>query len=276
MSLVKRLAPTVQTKRALFLLSRNQCAFPNCRQNLIDERGHFIGEICHIEAANEDGERFNPNQTNEERRDISNLILMCPNHHKITNDVHAYTVQTMREIKLTHEAKSYGYRADEQDIQNFIDETFYNSVQPLNNVDALPLGTYGLKSENIIDLVNDFIDVLSRIPYQTRSFYAHCMVNSYGAEYLEFDPREIENRLRIPYYIYTQHADLLERYNLMSELDNDDYPRVRQYLIAPCDNDNEDQKWFLILFRNHFSQTPSLLIDIIENLNFTLLEVESN
>ena len=107
MSLVKRLAPTVQTKRALFLLSRNQCAFPNCRQNLIDERGHFIGEICHIEAANEDGERFNPNQTNEERRDISNLILMCPNHHKITNDVHAYTVQTMREIKLTHEAKSY-------------------------------------------------------------------------------------------------------------------------------------------------------------------------
>lgn len=70
MEIVKRLEPLTSTKRALYLLSRNECAFPHCKQLMVDRFGHFIGEICHIEAANKEGERFNPQQSNEERRHI--------------------------------------------------------------------------------------------------------------------------------------------------------------------------------------------------------------
>lgn len=91
--------------RPLFALSGNKCAFPNCRQEIIDENNHVIGEICHIEAANTDGPRFNQNQTDEERRSLNNLILLCPTHHKIVDCNKKYTVEKLRKLKYEHEQK---------------------------------------------------------------------------------------------------------------------------------------------------------------------------
>ena len=54
-----RLAPKLEVLRTLFALSGNQCAFPGCNHSLISNKGTFITEICHIEAANEGGERYN-------------------------------------------------------------------------------------------------------------------------------------------------------------------------------------------------------------------------
>lgn len=51
---------------------------------MVGDNGNFIGQICHIEAAEEGGERFNPNMTNEERRAFDNLMLMCYEHHVVT------------------------------------------------------------------------------------------------------------------------------------------------------------------------------------------------
>lgn len=118
MELVKRLEPLSSTKRQLYLLSRNECAFPKCKQLMIDEYHHYVGQICHIKAALPDGQRFDPLQTNEQRRHISNLILMCPTHHSITNNVAEYSVSRMQEMKHDHEAKSViGANITEQDIQ---------------------------------------------------------------------------------------------------------------------------------------------------------------
>ncbi|KIU11162.1 hypothetical protein SC09_Contig24orf00043 [Bacillus subtilis] len=58
-----------------------------------------MGEICHIEAAMPGGERFYPNQTNEERRDFDNLMMLCLDHHKITNNVDKYPVEKLQEMK---------------------------------------------------------------------------------------------------------------------------------------------------------------------------------
>lgn len=93
------------TERNLSLLSKNRCAFPNCTQALyIQEKNIYIGEICHIEALNETGARFNPNQTNEERNSLSNLILMCPTHHTlIDKKPEEYTVSKLKEFKKNHE-----------------------------------------------------------------------------------------------------------------------------------------------------------------------------
>lgn len=74
---VKRLTPEKETLRELYLKSGNLCMFPECTERMINANGVFIGQVCHIEAAEDGGERFNEKQTNEERRHFSNLMLMC-------------------------------------------------------------------------------------------------------------------------------------------------------------------------------------------------------
>ncbi len=100
---VKRLAPTSDTVRRLFLLSGNQCAFQGCNHSIITEDGTYVGELCHICAAEEGGERFDHKQTNEDRRQFDNLLLLCRDHHVVTNDVVEYPVERMRKMKADHE-----------------------------------------------------------------------------------------------------------------------------------------------------------------------------
>jgi len=102
---VKRLKPERDTLRRLYLLSGNQCAFPECEHPIITEGGTYVGELCHICAALEGGERFDPTQTNEERRQFENLLLMCHDHHIVTNDVAMFPVERMHQIKADHELK---------------------------------------------------------------------------------------------------------------------------------------------------------------------------
>jgi hypothetical protein len=113
----KRLAPTLVTVRHLFAHSGNQCAFDPCDHPLIDEHGNFVAQLCHIEAALPEGERFNPDMTNEDRRQRENLLLMCHRHHVETDDVGRFPVEKMREIKQAHEAKFAAVPAPVSDAQ---------------------------------------------------------------------------------------------------------------------------------------------------------------
>jgi hypothetical protein len=99
----KRLPPTRDTLRELYLKSGNRCAFPGCKKHLFNIKGVFVGQICHIEAAEPGGERFNINQTNEQRRLPSNLMLMCYDHHVETNDVGKFPLERLARIKAEHE-----------------------------------------------------------------------------------------------------------------------------------------------------------------------------
>jgi hypothetical protein len=101
----KRKAPDKETLRELFLKSGNVCAYPGCIHLMMNKDGEFIGQICHIEAAEEGGERFNPNMTDEERAAYTNLMLMCYEHHVVTNDVDEYPVARLQAMKAEHEAK---------------------------------------------------------------------------------------------------------------------------------------------------------------------------
>lgn len=60
--------------------------------------------ICHIEAAEEGGQRHNRDMTDKERADYPNLILLCPSHHKVTDNVTVYTVEKLKAMKSEHEA----------------------------------------------------------------------------------------------------------------------------------------------------------------------------
>ncbi|KAA6302936.1 MAG: hypothetical protein EZS26_000831 [Candidatus Ordinivivax streblomastigis] len=97
---------TDTTIKRLYALSGNQCAFPNCREKFVNSDNETnISNICHIEAAEQGGQRYNPNSNDDYRRSYDNLILLCANHHKVTDDVSAYSVSILREMKRNHETK---------------------------------------------------------------------------------------------------------------------------------------------------------------------------
>jgi hypothetical protein len=104
-SKARRKAPDKDTLRELYLKSGNKCAFPDCTRVMLNKDGDFVGQICHIEAAEEGGERFNAAMSDQERASSQNLMLMCYDHHVTTNDVIKYTVPMLQAMKQKHEAK---------------------------------------------------------------------------------------------------------------------------------------------------------------------------
>lgn len=98
---------TNPTIKKLFSRSGNRCAFPDCDVIFFSEESeNNLSNICHIEDANPNthkADRYNPAMTDDQRRDYNNLILLCPNHHKITDDLDIYTVQALKNMKSDHE-----------------------------------------------------------------------------------------------------------------------------------------------------------------------------
>ena len=167
-----RLTPKPDTLRELFLKSGNLCAFPNCTALMMNEAGVFIGQVCHIEAAEPGGERFNPAMTNEQRRAYSNLMLMCYPHHRVTNDVVQYPVERLQQIKADHERRFS--RPDRAILERLTDWT--TTVQPtrvqnlrqLNEV--LQWNQSDLELAKSIAELNDYIERLQTVPIEVRRF----------------------------------------------------------------------------------------------------------
>jgi len=134
-----RLSPKYDALRALFARSGNQCAFPGCTQSLINSKNQFIGQLCHIEAATPGGQRYNPDQADEERRAYDNLLLLCYPHHVESNYVGEYPVATIKQIKKDHEAifKKNLFKIDEAVLHKIADEMdlFWKQIEKLNKIE---------------------------------------------------------------------------------------------------------------------------------------------
>ena len=66
----------------------------------------IIGDIAHIEANSDSGPRANTSLTNRQRDSYPNLILLCPNHHRIVDRREpTYTVETLRQWKCDSESR---------------------------------------------------------------------------------------------------------------------------------------------------------------------------
>ena len=94
---------SLKTLKELLAKSGNQCAFPNCTHPIINEKGVYIANLCHIEAVSEKGQRFNSDQSDSERNHFDNLMFLCYRHHKETDNVEEYSVEKMKEMKVLHE-----------------------------------------------------------------------------------------------------------------------------------------------------------------------------
>ena len=103
----------VQVQKALYALSSNQCAHPECTTRLFqkasaDSGGDVIGEICHIHALSPAGPRGDSQLTDKELNSQSNLILLCPTHHAMVDgQPNVYTAAVLKRWKATHESKLF-------------------------------------------------------------------------------------------------------------------------------------------------------------------------
>jgi hypothetical protein len=131
-----RIAPARETLIALFAKSGNVCAFPGCTHELVTSKNLFVAQICHIEAANPGGQRFNPNATDEQRRSFENLLVLCYKHHKETDDVTVYDVNALRAIKHQHESKhgEKPFKVNESFLHRVESEmqTYWNKIAVAN------------------------------------------------------------------------------------------------------------------------------------------------
>lgn len=96
--------PSEKTVKKLFALSGNICAFPGCPSPIVESAGTISGQICHIKAKSKGGPRFDAQQSENERHDFANLILLCGQHHKVIDDQpDIYTPDVLSEMKTVHE-----------------------------------------------------------------------------------------------------------------------------------------------------------------------------
>jgi hypothetical protein len=140
------------TLKKLFALSGNRCAFPNCNVNIVSEDNILFGEICHIEAANEGGERYNPDMTDKERASFENLILLCSNHHIKTNNVVIYTVSELKKMKQEHESLFAKSSADDvsKNITNLLIEQIERKFAQIDL-------SFGKDDFGVIDDIFDYL-----------------------------------------------------------------------------------------------------------------------
>jgi hypothetical protein len=152
------------TLKRLFALSGNQCAFPGCTKTLTNDRNALDSCICHIEAANQGGERYNLNMTDKERADYKNLILLCPQHHAETNDFNKYTGEVLKKMKREHESQ-------------YLNERLGKNPSMLKNV-IYAISEIDLQRDNEYPLLNVF-DITEKISYNELKENAE-IVREYG------------------------------------------------------------------------------------------------
>ena len=90
-------------REKLLIHSAGKCA--KCGIDLLIEgKSVSIGQVCHIISKQELGPRHQPNLEDYDCYD--NLIFLCANCHKeIDTNVDEYTVERLKEMKVSHEKK---------------------------------------------------------------------------------------------------------------------------------------------------------------------------
>jgi hypothetical protein len=170
----QRLPLAPSTIKKLFAYSGNQCAIPNCTETLVDVSGTMLGKIAHICAAEKGGPRYDPKMSDEQRRDISNLFIVCGKHHDIIDDKNNekdYPADLLGKYKATHEGRFK--KAERQLLKQFVDTTQIAQPTYPKHLRALAKATGDRKladHKEEIRGIHYFIDKLKEFPLQEREF----------------------------------------------------------------------------------------------------------
>jgi hypothetical protein len=132
-----RLEAGTEVSRELWLLSGNECAFPQCGVRLLNEHDDWQGEIAHIHGVKKTAARYDSALSAEDKRAVENLLLLCPNHHGEVdgkNGRNCYSAADMKLMKRRHEDRFR--RALAQVEQEIGDLTLANVVVPCTSLTA--------------------------------------------------------------------------------------------------------------------------------------------
>lgn len=78
-----------------------------------------MGEVAHIRGESDGSARHDRSMSDADRKDVSNVFLLCPTHHKLIDDIEAerHTVEILHRMKEAHEQRcadsAYWARDDE-------------------------------------------------------------------------------------------------------------------------------------------------------------------
>ncbi len=270
-----------KTLRNLFLRSGNQCAFPECDVEIVNSHDQYVGNICHIEAAEKGGERYNQGKTDEERRAYSNLILLCANHHKVTNDVSRYTVDVLYSMKMKHEEKVYGKNVAENKVASFVNSTYSETINLPQNLNKVKSSILDYFSENeLSDVVNHAQTYFSHfvgVPEVTRTLYAHILLISESTDHCTIiDIRKAPEFLNSTTEYLHVHYRILESAGLLSAqmVDDDVYPAHVYRVFNTFDRDDM-QAWLLQCIRNYYLKNQQQIdfVELVTDLNFNLMDL---
>src|SRR5713101_6271878 len=94
----------------LWVRAGGRCEFPGCNEVLWRDGLTFAeinnAYVAHIIADSPDGPRGDPQLSPKLVKDFSNLMLLCPTHHKLIDDhPDTYLVTLLQEYKRMHEER---------------------------------------------------------------------------------------------------------------------------------------------------------------------------
>lgn len=274
---VKRLQPGKETLRKLYLYSGNLCAFPGCDRVMINQEGVMTGRICHIEAAESGGKRFNPKMSNEDRRAFENLVLMCGDHHTIIDsDDQKYTASQVQKIKADHEAKfrEIGSTLKRQFVAQYEDTTDYIETKLPKNLKRLRAFRPECLCDGDVPVVvkelAEYAGRLEKAPLGHREFLLAVFrraeklgTDRFGRAAVDTD--DINGALGIPDDKINKECKALERYGL-GGLDETE-PKV--YQVALSDPSDYVTLWDISAFcKERGIDLRKFLIDV----DFSLLD----
>ena len=112
--------------------------------------------------------------TNEERRALANLIMLCAVHHAaIDGNPAKYTVAALKKMKHDHEAKftELDDRLQQRFVEQFTDHTEALAPTVPKTLAGMPeLQSSTADIPKVINEVADYVDRLSKVPDRERQF----------------------------------------------------------------------------------------------------------
>ena len=130
---------TKRERKILWARAGNRCSYRYedvvCDKELINTDGVIIGEECHIVGRNKSAARYTVNF--KDKNKYSNLILMCPEHHKLIDDREdIYSIDVLQEMKRLHE-QTVSERINRNEIQPIIIKDSHFETEVKNADEAI-------------------------------------------------------------------------------------------------------------------------------------------
>lgn len=244
---------------------------PDCDNSLVHKSGTMIGKVAHIHAAEKGGTRFEEGMSNEDRRSIENLFIVCAACHDVIDNKaneKTYSARKLKAYKKKHEDRFR--KAELQFIEKYADLTQQAAPNVPKSLKRLSevIGVRELyKAKDEIDGIREFIGKLRELPLNQRRFALSVAerMKRRGVETLPID--DVALAFGIGHTKLKANMDLIE-HHLLGSVDKDFQPG--KYVVRLWDRKPAGNPWVEILeFCEQSGDDPE---EFIIDLNFLLYD----